>query len=121
GGVAGHFVDVDDPVGGEVEDAHLAGEGDVLGHGAAEERDAAAGGDGFAGDLLDPVEVGGERGDDEAPFGVVADEVAHGDPDGGFGGGEAGPFGVGGVGEEQQYAVSAELAEPGDVGASPVD
>ena len=57
GRVAWHLFDVDDPLDRDVEQTHLAGEGDVLCHRPAEERDAAAGVDRRFAHLLHAVEM----------------------------------------------------------------
>ena len=52
---------------GDAQQAHLAGQAHVLLHRHAERRDGAAERDGGVGDLLDPVDVAGEAGDDDPP------------------------------------------------------
>ena len=58
GCVPRRFVDVDDLIGRNAEQAHLAAERDVVHHGTSEERDLAPRGDGLARNLLHPVQVG---------------------------------------------------------------
>ena len=121
--VAGHLFDVDDAVGRDVEQTHLAGERDVVHHRPAEERDPAAGVDGRFADLLHAMQVRRERRDDEPAIGIVAERRPHGGAHRGLRRREAGTLGVRGVGEQQLHAAAPprDLADEGEVGLAAVD
>ena len=111
---------VDDVLVGDVEVAELAGDLGVVDHGAARHHDLAAHGDGGVADLLQAVDVAREGRDEDAALGVL-DDVAQVGADRGLGLGEAGPGGVGGVGQQQVDAQGAELADCLVVGTTAVN
>ena len=93
-----------------MQEAELGGDPHVADHGAADEGDLAPGLLSRVEDLLDPVDVAAEAGDDDAPFGMPEDLV-DGRRDLELRGGEAGHVGVRRVGEEQ---VDTLLPQPGE-------
>ena len=117
------FFDVDDRVRGHVEQAELTGHRDVVHHRSAEERDLAATTDRGVRDLLDAVQVRSEAGDDQAAIGVLAHERPHRVTHRRLRRGEARPFRVGRVGEQQPDATvhPRDLAEEREVRVPPVD
>jgi hypothetical protein len=116
-------LDVDDPCGGNVEQPHLACQGHVLRHRAAQERDAASGVEGRLRDLLDAVEMGGKAGHDEPSIAVEPEEVLHDLAHRRLGWRESGAFRVGRVRQQQPNTTVApgDLAEEGEVRLAPVD
>ena len=70
--------------------------------------------------LLDAVDVGGERGDDDPPL-ALRELLQQGRADARLRGRDARAVGVGRVAAEQQQAVAADLGEARDVGGAPVD
>ena len=105
-----------------MEDAHLAGQGHVLGHRATEGGDHPAAGPGGVGDLLDAVQVAGEAGGDDALAGVGGEQVTQDPADGPLAGGVARLLGVGRVGQEHPDPVLVgDGADAGQVGGATVD
>ena len=105
---------------GDAEVAQLRGQAHVGLHAPPEERDLAPEGGGEVQDLLDAVDVRGERRDDDAPGGA-AEPVAQRAPDLVLGGRGARPVDVRGVGHEAEDAPLAELGEAMIVRALSVD
>ncbi|MPM45358.1 hypothetical protein SDC9_92045 [bioreactor metagenome] len=121
--VARHAVDVlevDQRVLGNGEVAQVGGDGHVAHHRAAHEDDLALVQAGDVEDLLDPVHVGGEAGDDDHLLRGRHDALqCRGDVL--LQRREAGRLGVGGVGHEQVDALLTELGEPAQVGDPAVE
>src|SRR5690606_16828123 len=116
--VGGQFVEVarvDEEASGDLEVAEFAGDVHVADHGAAHEGDLAAVCLGGVEDLLHPVDVGGEAGDDDAFLGF-GEDVVDDAGDVAFAGDEAGDLGVGGVRQQQVDALGAEPGEAAEVG-----
>ena len=116
----GELVRPQDRVLGDVHVAEVARDVRVLPHRAADERDLAPAVDPDVGRLLHPVHVRGERGDEDPALAAredLAERLAHD----ALGLGDAGPLGVRGVAEQEVDAEAADLREPADVGALPVD
>jgi hypothetical protein len=117
GGRSPHVVDVDQGMVGDAQQPHLPGQADVLLHRQAERRHLAAEGHGRVGDLLDPVDVAGEAGDDDAPALVLVEQVVEDLAHRGLAAGVAGLVRVGGVAQQQPDAVArGERPDAGQVG-----
>ena len=115
-------LDVDQGGVGDAEQAHLAGQGDILGHRPSEGGDHPAVGDGGIPDLLDAVDVAGEAGGDDPLAGVLGEQGAQDLAHRRLGGGVARLLGVGGVGQQQADArPRGQGADGGQVGDPPVD
>ncbi len=116
-GQARRGVDVDDqPVGGDAEVSEVLGDLHVADHGPADERDPPVVPDGDVDDLLDAVDVAGERRDDDAVGCLADDPPVEDGADLPFGSDEARHLRIGGIDEEQVDAFVAEPGEPGQVG-----
>src|SRR5690606_9333916 len=76
---------------------------------------------GGVGDLLHPVDVAGEAGDDDAPAPVLVEEVVEDGADAALAAGVAVRVGVGGVAQEEPHAgLDGDGADAGEVGEAPV-
>ena len=93
---------------------------EVLPHRAPDHRDRAADLDRDVDRLLHPVDVRGERGDEDTSV-LLRDDLAERLADDALGAGEARPLGVRRVAEQQVDATIPELGERADVGAQAVD
>ena len=105
---------------GDAEIAELRGQAHVGLHAPPEERDPAPERGGEVEDLLDPVDVRGEGGQDDAAGGA-AEPLGQRAPDLGLGGRGPGPVDVRRVGHQAEDAPLPELGEPVIVGALAVD
>ena len=82
----------------------------------------AALGDGHVGDLLDPVDVAGEAGDDDPALGVGGEDRPQRLRHRRLGAGVARLLGVGGVGQQQAHALlDLDGADAAEVGVAAVD
>jgi hypothetical protein len=115
------LLDVDDALVGQAEEPHRPGQADVLVHRPAEEGDRPAGLDGDLGDLLHPVDVGGEAGGDDPLLAVLPEQLPQHDTDRRLRRRVAGLLGVGRVGQEESHAAAADLADEGKVRHAAVD
>ena len=106
--------------GGESQVPHLHAEPDVLLHGAPHRDEPPAERAPGVGHLLDAVQVRGEAGHPDPPRRPVHG-AADGRPHLRLGERVPGPVGVGGVGEEEANARSAQGLDAGEVGAPPVE
>ena len=105
---------------GDAEVAELRGQADVRLHAPAEQGDLPAEPVGEVEDLLDPVDVGGEGGEDDAARGS-AEALGERSADLALGRRRARPVDVRGVGHEAEHPALAQLGEPVVVGALAVD
>ncbi len=101
---------MDDEAGGRVDVAEVLGDFGGVVDGAADERDLAAVLVGEVHGDADAMDGGGEAGEEDAALGGSEDVVEAGD-DGFFAGGEAGAVDVGGVLEEAEDVLLAEVGE----------
>ena len=100
----------------------VAGQPHVLLHRQAERRHLAPERHGGVGDLLHPVHVAGEAGDDDAPALVLVEQVVEHLAHRALAAGVTGLVGVGRVAEQQADAVARrERADAGQVGEPAVD
>ena len=104
------LVGVDDEAGGGIDVAEVLGDFSGVIDGSADEGDLAAVLVGKVHGDLDAVDGGGEAGEEEALLGGSEDVVEAGN-DGLFAGGEAGAVDVGGVLEEEEDTLLAEVGE----------
>ena len=118
--VVGDLLRLDEHALGHLDVAQLAADVHVLLHRPPDQHDLAAQRVGGVDHLLHAVDVGGERGHHdpalaarEGLFQVGADRRLRQRP--------AGPVGVGGVAEQQQDALAAQLGQAGDVRRDAVD
>ncbi len=109
-----------DQTGGDLQIAQVTGDAHVADHRPADEGDLAAVLVGGVQDLLDAVHVAGEAGDDD-PAWRGAHHLLDRRVQLPLGGGEAGYFGVGGVGEEQVHALLAEAGEGAQIGDAVIE
>ena len=107
------------PVLWDLEIAQLSGHSHVLYHAAAHHRDLPTAGGGGGDHLLYPRDVGGE-GSDDNPASGVCEDLVKGCRDLLLRGGVPLLFGVGAVGEQDQYALSPQPGELGEVGGATV-
>ncbi len=110
--IVAHVVGVDDEVIGHVEIAELAGDARVGEHGATRHRDLAPGELRGIADLLDAVNMRGERGDDDA-LSRGTDYATQGDANLCFRFGELLARRIGRVAHEQVDALGGETREGG--------
>ena len=115
-------VDVDERRVGDLDDPEVAPHPHVLLHAQPERGDDASGGHRGVHDLLDPVEVAGEAGRDDAAIGLLHEQLPQHTADTRLARRVAVLLGVGGVGQEQTDAlVRRERADATEVGAPAVD
>ena len=100
--------------------AQVGGDVEVLPHRAPDEGDAAVEPCGGVDRLLDPVDVGGEAGHDDAAR-AAREDLEQGRADARLRRGDAGAVGVGRVAAEAEQALAPELGEPRDVRGNSVD
>jgi hypothetical protein len=99
--------------------AEVPGDVHVLAHRAADHANLATDVDGDVDRLLHPVDVGGERGDEDAA-GTGRDQLAEGLADEPLRAGHTGPLRVRRVAQEEVDAAVADLGQPSDVSAQAV-
>ncbi len=105
---------------GDVHIAQLGGHLHGVLHAAAGDRHLAAIAGGHVDDLLDAVHVGGEGGDDDALL-AAPEQGVKGGAHAALAAGIAGALHVGGVGQQGQHALLAQLAQPGQVDHAALD
>ena len=119
-GQRGDVAGIDEDAGGDLEVAAFGGDTHVAHHGAPHQGDPPAVEGGGVEDLLDPVDVAGEGGNDDLAVGVRED-IVQDLTDLALVADHTGDLGVGGVHTEQVNALLAEAREGAQVRDAPVD